>query len=70
MATDEERREVAGKLRGLEQTQWDEGIMCDLGEVVDALGLVSDDGAWVMANAVEHLADLIDCPNCGAEVER
>ena len=59
MPTDEERREVAPKLRGLEVCKFD-GEFIDCGEVEDALGLVSDDGAWYEAEGVIRLADLID----------
>lgn len=59
MVTDKKRHEVAQKLRGLEICELD-GEFIDCGEVEDALGLVSDDGAWYEAECVMHLADLIE----------
>lgn len=59
MITDEERREIAAKLRELGVCELD-GEFIDCGEVEDALGLVSDDGAWYEAQWVLHLADLIE----------
>ncbi len=62
--TDEERRNVARRLRGLEVFQLD-GDFIDCGEVEGALGLVSDDGAWYRADGVMRLADLIEpAPSC------
>ena len=60
MITDEERRKVAAKLRGLEVGEFDDGEYYDCGEVEDALGLVTDDGAWYEADGVRRLANLID----------
>ena len=62
MATDAERREVARRLRELEVCEFD-GEFIDCGEVENALGLVSDDGAWYEAEGVTRLADLIE-PSC------
>lgn len=59
MISDEERREAARRLRGLEVCELD-GEFIDCGEVEDTLGLVSDDGAWYEAQGVIRLADLID----------
>lgn len=70
--TDEERREVARKLRGIEAAQFDEGELVDCGEVEAELGLVSDDGAWYRLEDVQRLADLIEpeqprtCGTCGS----
>lgn len=61
MATDAERREVARRLRELEVCEFD-GEFIDCGEVENALGLVSDDGAWYEAEGVTRLADLIEPP--------
>lgn len=60
MITDEQRREVANKLRELEVGEFDDGEYYDRAEVEDALGLVTDDGAWYEGNGVQHLADLIE----------
>lgn len=57
---DEERREVAKRLRGIEAVQFDEGELVDCGEVEAELGLVSDDGAWYRLEDVLRLADLIE----------
>lgn len=59
--TDDERREVARRLRELEVCEFD-GEFIDCGEVENALGLVSDDGAWYEAEGVTRLADLIEPP--------
>lgn len=59
--TDDERREVARRLRELEVCEFD-GEFIDCGEVENALGLVSDDGAWYEAERVTRLADLIEPP--------
>ena len=58
MISDEERREAARRLRGLEVCELD-GEFIDCGEVEDALGLVSDDGVWYEAEGVMRLADLL-----------
>ncbi len=58
--TDEERREVARRLRGVEPVELDDGEFVDCGEVEAELGLRSDDGAWYEADAVRRLADLIE----------
>lgn len=54
-----ERRDVARRLRELEVCEFD-GEFIDCGEVENALGLVSDDGAWYEAEGVTRLADLIE----------
>lgn len=59
MVTDDDRREVARRLRGLEVCEFD-GEFIDCGEVENVLGLVSDDGAWYEAEGVTRLADLIE----------
>lgn len=64
IVTDKKRHEVAHKLRGLEICELD-GEFIDCGEVEDALGLVSDDGAWYEAECVMHLADLIEPDHIG-----
>lgn len=72
MATDDERREAARRLRELEVCEFD-GEFIDCGEVENALGLVSDDGAWYEAEGVTRLADLIEPSEpkvkCVAEVK-
>lgn len=60
MATDDERRDVARKLRELEPCLFDDGEYIDCGEVEEAIGLVNDDGAWYRADGVMRLADLIE----------
>lgn len=60
MATDDERREVARRLRELVPCLFDDGEYIDCGEVESALGLVCDDGAWYEAEGVMRLADLIE----------
>lgn len=60
MITDEERREVARRLRGLEHCLFDDGEYIDCREVEIALGLLSDDGAWYESDGVKRLADLIE----------
>jgi len=62
MPTNNERREMAAKLRDLDATEdpIDGGEICDRAEVEDALGLVTDDDAWYEGNGVQHLADLIE----------
>lgn len=72
MKTYNERREVARKLREIEVCEFD-GEFIDCGEVENALGLVSDDGAWYEAEGVTRLADLIEPSEpkvkCVAEVK-
>lgn len=58
--TDEERREVAARLRELAADWFDDGEFYDRGEVEDVLGLVTDDGAWYEAAGVRRLADLME----------
>lgn len=60
MITDEERREVAKRLRELDADDFGDGEYYDCGEVENALGLVTDDGAWYEADGVRRLANLID----------
>lgn len=60
MPTDDERREVAKKLRELGVYEGYDGEIYDRAEVEDAFGLVTDDGAWYEGNGVQHLADLIE----------
>lgn len=62
MPTDDERREVAAKLRELEPSEFDDGEFYDSWEVIDALGVAGDDGAWFEAASVRRLADLIEPP--------
>lgn len=83
--TDDERREVARRLRELVPCLFDDGEYIDCGEVEEALGLVNDDGAWYRADGVMRLADLIEpsepqvkrelkyrsrCDELGAEMKR
>lgn len=60
MTTDDERREVARKLRELGVGDFGYGEFYDCAEVEDVLGLVTDDGAWYEASGVRRLADLIE----------
>jgi hypothetical protein len=60
MPTDEDRREVAARLRELVADWFDDGEFYDRGEVEDVLGLATDDGAWYEAAGVRQLADLIE----------
>ena len=60
MPTNEERREVAARLRELVADWFDDGEFYDRGEVEDVLGLATDDGAWYEAAGVRRLADLIE----------
>lgn len=65
MATDDERRDVARRLRELVPCLFDDGEYIDCGEVEEALGLVNDDSAWYKADGVMRLADLIEpAPKC------
>lgn len=85
MPTDDERREVAARLRELVGDWFDDGEFYDRGEVEDVLGLATDDGAWYEAAGVRRLADLIEpeertcrddgtgafrCTRCGAFAKR
>lgn len=65
MPTDNERREVAERLRSVEVCDdWEDGaVLCDERDVEDALGLDFDE-SWVTKASVDHLADLIDRPTC------
>ena len=60
MPTNDERREVAAKLRELVADWFDDGEFYDRGEVEDVLGLATDDGVWYEAAGVRRLADLIE----------
>lgn len=60
MVTDDERREVAKRLRELVADWFDDGEFYDRGEVEDVLSLATDDGAWYEAAGVRRLADLIE----------
>lgn len=60
MPTNDERREVAARLRELVADWFDDGEFYDRGEVEDVLGLATDDGAWYEAAGVRWLADLIE----------
>lgn len=60
MIADDEFREVARKLRELDAADFDGGEFYDCAEVEDALGLVTDDGAWYQADGVRRLADLME----------
>ena len=63
MVTNDERREVAQKLRELEVGDFPDGRFYDWGEVETALGIV-DYGSWYKEADVQRLADLIDRPSC------
>lgn len=60
MIADDEFREVARKLRELDTADFDGEEFYDCAEVEDALGLVTDDGAWYQADGVRRLADLME----------
>lgn len=66
MVTNDERREVAQKLRELEVETGHDGRFYDWGEVETALGIV-DYGSWYKEADVQRLADLIDRPTCRFE---
>lgn len=85
MPTNDERREVAARLRELVADWFDDGEFYDRGEVEDVLGLATGDGAWYEAAGVRRLADLIEpeertcrddgtgafrCTRCGAFARR
>lgn len=59
MPTDDERREMAKKLRELAVGDFNDGRFYDCGEVEIALGLV-DYGSWYEEADVLRLADLIE----------
>lgn len=62
MITDEERREVAAKLREIREDEHGEVYMYD---VMLALGIESGKAAyWADKEFIYHLADLIDRPTC------
>ena len=61
MITDDERREVARKLRKLAFEADEEGEFCDGGEVEFTLDLVIDANKWCYTPAsIRYLADLIE----------
>ena len=63
--SDEERREVAQKLREVETLEWDGNVWCDEWNVLNALGLYNeDDPNSCNPDKVAYLADLIDRPTC------
>lgn len=62
MTSDEERREVAARLRGIDCFHDEEGDVVDPHDVARALGLGWADGMWLYASYVDRLADLIDVP--------
>lgn len=85
MATNDERREVAQKLRELEVGDFPDGRFYDWGEVETALGIV-DYGSWYKEADVQRLARLIEpepertchpviedetgvCSNCGEDID-
>lgn len=85
MPSDEERCEIAAKLRELVADWFDDGEFYDRCEVEDVLGLATDDGAWYEAAGARRLADLIEpeertchddgvdafrCTRCGAFAKR
>lgn len=63
MPTDQERREVAERLRSVEVwDDWEDGaVLCDARDVEYALELDPVD-SWFTKASVDHLADLIDRP--------
>ena len=65
MIGNEQRREVAQRLREVETLEYDGDVWCDEGDVLDALGLYNtDDPSSCDPNKVEFLAVLIDRPTC------
>lgn len=81
MPTNDERREVAARLRALDVYEFDDGEYIDEGDVENALGIINVDGAWFEAVSVMRLAELIEpeertciddgvavfrCTSCGA----
>lgn len=59
---DNERREVAKKLRNLDVRKYDAYHLIHPYDVETALGLEPDDEYWFTADSVYRLADLIDRP--------
>lgn len=59
MPSDEKRREVARRLRRLRTREFADGVFCDIGDIVDALGIEQDD-ELVRFEDVEQLVDLIE----------
>ena len=65
---DEQRRDVAQRLREVETLEYDGDEWCDEGDVLDALGLYNaDDPNSCDPNKVDFLAALIDRPTCKME---
>ena len=62
MTSDEQRREVAARLRGLRGFEVEGKKFCSCYDVEDALGL--EGSIMCSRTAVETLADLIDRPTC------
>lgn len=62
MTSDEQRRAVAARLRGLRGFDVDGKKFCSCYDVEDALGL--EGSIMCSRTAVETLADLIDRPTC------
>ena len=60
MPTDDERREVAARLRALDVFEFDEGDYIDQGDIENTLGVINVDGAWCEAEGVMRLADIIE----------
>lgn len=60
MPTNDERREVAKKLRELNADDFGDGEFYDCAEVEISLGLLTDGGARYGVDGVRHLADLIE----------
>lgn len=62
---DNQRREVAARLREVETLEYDGDEWCDEGDVLDALGLYNEgDPSSCNPDKVALLADLIDRPTC------
>lgn len=65
MVSNDQRREVAARLREVETLEYDGDVWCDEGDVLDALGLYNDDDpSSCDPEKVAFLADLIDRPTC------
>ena len=61
----DQRREVAARLREVETLEYDGDEWCDEGDVLDALGLYNDDDpSSCDPSKVAFLSALIDRPTC------
>ena len=65
--TNEERREVAQKLRNIERVDFGDGLVCLFYDIDDELGFDWADEDHIFEASVERLIDLIDRPTCSIE---